>query len=150
MKGLGRVVATPLPSEPTHARRFNVMRDAQAMAILEDYVELISDLRADGGEARLVDIARRLGVAHPSAVKVINRLKREGLVTAEPYRGIFLTDAGRQMAQKARTRHRLLVDVLKKLGVPVEVAETDAEGMEHFISDVTRRALTKFIDANRS
>jgi hypothetical protein len=25
-----------------------------------------------------------------------------------------------------------------------------AEGMEHFISDVTRRALTKFIDANRS
>lgn len=120
------------------------------MAILEDYVELISDLRADGGEARLVDIARRLGVAHPSAVKAINRLKREGLVTAEPYRGIFLTDAGRQMAQKARTRHRLLVDVLKKLGVPVEVAETDAEGMEHFISDVTRRALTKFIDANRS
>jgi len=144
------IVATPLPSEPIHARRFNIIRDAQSIAILEDYVELIADLRADGGEARLVDIARRLGVAHPSAVKVINRLKREGLATAEPYRGIFLTDAGRQMAEKARTRHRLLVDVLKKLGVPIEAAETDAEGMEHFVSDITRRAFIKFIDSNPS
>lgn len=125
------------------------MRDVQSIASLEDYVELISDLRADAGEARLVDIARRLGVTHPSAVKVINRLKREGLATAEPYRGIFLTDAGRQMAEKARARHRLLVDVLKTLGVPVEVAETDAEGMEHFVSDVTRRAFTRFIDSSR-
>ncbi|MGC9271925.1 iron dependent repressor, metal binding and dimerization domain protein [Acidiphilium sp.] len=54
------------------------------------------------------------------------------------------------MADTARRRPRVPVDFLKKLGVPVEAAETDAEGMEHFVFDVTWRALTKFIDSNRS
>ncbi|MFT2095111.1 manganese-binding transcriptional regulator MntR [Acidiphilium multivorum] len=146
----GRHGSTPLPSEPTQAQRFNRVRDAQSTALLEDYVELISDLLADGGEARLIDIARRLGVTHPTAVKTINRLKREGLATAEPYRGIFLTEAGSQMAKRARVRHRLVVHVLEKLGVPTDVAEADAEGMEHYVSDITGRAFMKFIETRRS
>ena len=43
-------------------------------ALLEDYVELISDLLANRGEARPTDIARRLGVAHATAIKTIGRL----------------------------------------------------------------------------
>ena len=68
--------------------------------MLEDYTELIADLIAANGEARTTDIARRLGVAHPTASKTIARLKREGLATARPYRGIFLTEAGVAMADK--------------------------------------------------
>ena len=34
--------------------------------MLEDYTELIADLIAANGEARTTDIARRLGVAHPT------------------------------------------------------------------------------------
>jgi DtxR family manganese transport transcriptional regulator len=136
-----------LPSEPAQARRFLRVRDAQATALLEDYVELIADLLADAGEARLVDIARRMGVAHPTASKTINRLKRQGLAMSELYRGIFLTETGMQMAERARVRHRLVVRVLETLGVPTDVAEADAEGMEHYVSDVTGRAFMKFIDA---
>ena len=83
-----------LPAEPTQAIRFGKARTAQSGALLEDYVELISDLLANGGEARPTDIARRLGVSHATAIKTIGRLKREGLAVAKPYRGVFLTEAG--------------------------------------------------------
>src|ERR1700709_1593134 len=84
-----------LPTEPTQARRFGKTRTAQSTALLEDYVELISDLLGAGGEARPTDIARRLGVSHATAIKTIGRLKREGLAMAKPYRGVLLTSAGR-------------------------------------------------------
>lgn len=134
-----------LPEEPTQARRFGKARTAQSTALLEDYAELIADLHADRGEARPTDIAKRLGVAHATAVKTITRLKREGLVTARPYRGVFLTEAGELLAERVRTRHRLVVDLLRALGVPEEAAEQDAEGIEHHVSDATLRAFAAFL-----
>ena len=83
-----------LPSEPIQARRFGKTRTALSAVVLEDYAELIADLLAIGGEARPTDIARRLGVSHATAINNIARLKREGLATARPYRGVFLTEAG--------------------------------------------------------
>jgi len=70
--------------------------------LLEDYVELIADLLAGEGEARPTDIARRLGVSHATAIKTISRLKREGLATARPYRGVFLTQAGETLAARVK------------------------------------------------
>ena len=95
-----------LPDEPTQAIRFGKARSAQSGALLEDYVELISDLLAINGEARPTDIARRLGVSHATAIKTIGRLKREGLAVAKPYRGVFLTEGGEQLADRVRARHR--------------------------------------------
>ena len=83
-----------LPTEIAQARRFGKTRSAQSTALLEDYVELIADLLAGTGEARPTDIARRLGVSHATAIKMISRLKREGVATARPYRGVFLTASG--------------------------------------------------------
>src|SRR3546814_20310965 len=60
--------------------------------IAEDYVELIADLIRTTGEARAVDIARRLAVTQTTVLKTISRLRRDGLVTARPYRPIFLTE----------------------------------------------------------
>lgn len=135
----------PLPAEPTQARRFGKARTAQSHALLEDYVELISDLLETNGEARPTDIARRLGVSHATAIKTIGRLKREGLASAKPYRGVFLTEGGEQLAGRVRARHRLVVDVLLAVGVPVEAAEQDAEGIEHHVSDATLAAFGKFL-----
>jgi DtxR family manganese transport transcriptional regulator len=117
--------------------------------LLEDYVELIDDLMASGGEARAVDIARRLGVTHTTAVKSIARLKREGLATSRPYRGVFLTEAGEAMAKRVRARHRLVVDLLLAVGVPPEAAESDAEGMEHYASEASLEAFARFLDNRR-
>ena len=134
-----------LPAEPTQARRFGKARTAQSGALLEDYVELISDLLSDGGEARPTDIARRLGVAHATAIKTIGRLKREGLAVAKPYRGVFLTEAGEILAARCRMRHRVVVDLLLAVGVPSEAAESDAEGIEHHVSDATLAAFGRFL-----
>src|SRR6185437_7838536 len=134
-----------LPTEPTHASRFGKARSAQSGALLEDYVELISDLLGDGGEARPTDIARRLGVTHATASKTIGRLKREGLAVAKPYRGVFLTEAGETLALRVRARHRVVVDLLLAVGVPAEAAEQDAEGIEHHVSDTSLAAFARFL-----
>jgi len=134
-----------LPAEGTQARRFGKTRSAQSTALLEDYVELIADLLVSAGEARPTDIARRLGVSHATAVKTISRLKRAGLATARPYRGVFLTDKGQALADRVRVRHRLVVDILCALGVPTESAEADAEGIEHHVSEMTLKAFAQFL-----
>ncbi len=136
-----------MPEEPTQARRFGKARTAQASALLEDYAELIADLLASGGEARPTDIARRLGVSHATAIKTIARLKREGLVTARPYRGVFLTEAGEALAGRVKARHLVVVELLRAVGVPSEAAEQDAEGMEHHVSDTTLAAFSRFLKA---
>ncbi|HKM65201.1 MAG TPA: manganese-binding transcriptional regulator MntR [Acidisphaera sp.] len=141
--------AITLPAEPTQARRFGKTRAAQSHALHEDYVELIDDLLRSEGEARPTDIARRLGVSHATAIKTIGRLKREGLVSGRPYRGVFLTPEGESLAARVRARHRLVVDVLTALGVPEEAAEQDAEGIEHYVSDATLDAFARFLKTSR-
>ena len=136
-----------LPTELVQARRFGKTRSAQSTALLEDYVELIADLLSSAGEARPTDIARRLGVSHATAIKTIARLKRAGLATSRPYRGVFLTEKGHALAERSHARHRLVVDLLRAVGVPTEAAEADAEGMEHHVSDATLRAFAQFLKA---
>jgi DtxR family manganese transport transcriptional regulator len=134
-----------MPTEAAQAHRFGKARSAQSTALLEDYVELISDLLASVGEARPTDVARRLGVSHATAIKTISRLKREGLATSRPYRGVFLTEDGEALAERVRKRHRLVVDLLVALGVPGDCAEADAEGIEHHVSDVALAAFREFL-----
>ncbi len=148
--GKGKLAMGKLPTEVTQARRFGKTRSAQSTALLEDYVELIADLLASQGEARPTDIARRLGVSHATTIKAIARLKRAGLATARPYRGVFLTENGRALADRVRTRHRIVVDLLRALGVPSESAEADAEGIEHHVSETTLRAFAQFLKSRES
>jgi DtxR family manganese transport transcriptional regulator len=144
-----RASRADLPAEPTQARRFGKARAARSATLVEDYVELIADLHAAHGEARATEIAKRLGVAHPTALKCIARLKREGLATSRPYRGVFLTPEGAALAEKVRARHRLIVDTLRAIGVPAEAAEADAEGMEHHASEATLAAFARFLQGRR-
>ena len=137
--------AAPASGEPVDALRFSQARSARSAAMLEDYTELIADLIREHGEARTTDIARRLGVTHPTATKAIGRLKREGLAVSRPYRGVFLTEEGSAMAERVRARHRLVVELLVAVGVPLEAAETDAEGIEHYVSETTLDAFERFL-----
>ena len=143
------VTAGDMPTEPTQASRFGKAREARSATLIEDYVELIADLLAAHGEARATEIAKRLGVTHPTALKSIARLKREGLATSRPYRGIFLTEAGLALAERVRARHRLMVELLQAVGVPPEAAEADAEGMEHHASEATLKAFARFLEKRK-
>ena len=124
-------------------------RSDHAQETGEDYVELIDDLIRETGEARAADIARRLGVTHVTVSKTLGRLKRESLISSEPYRSIFLTPKGKRLPDKSRRRHQLVVDFLLALGVPRADAKTDAEGIEHHISFKTLQAMKRFINKPR-
>jgi DtxR family manganese transport transcriptional regulator len=129
------------------AERFKRVRDAHQTETAEDYVELIAELIEERGEARLVDLAGCLGVTKPTVASAIQRLQREGLVSSEPYRSIFLTEKGRGLAQCSRRRHQIVRDFLIALGVDARTADADAEGIEHHVSeaalDAFRRHLAK-------
>ena len=120
-------------------------REEHSHEIAQDYVEIIADLIAATGEARVSDLARRLGVTHVTVARTIQRLQRAGLVTSRPYRSIFLTAPGRQLSEESRSRHQVVVDFLKSLGVPEIVAQSDAEGIEHHVSRETLQAFQKHL-----
>lgn len=124
-------------------------RKAHASEIAEDYVETIAALIETAGEARVVDVARCIGVSHVTVVRTIARLQRDGLVTAKPYRSIFLTDVGRRLAERSRRRHDIVVALLRCLGVGQATAETDAEGIEHHVSTETLAAFERFVESSR-
>jgi len=125
---------------------FRQAREARRSELVEDYVELISDLIENGGEARQVDIAARLGVAQPTVAKMLKRLSEEGLISQRLYRGVFLTEAGRVLAEESRERHRVVEAFLQALGVSTETARLDAEGIEHRVSAETLEAFRRFVE----
>jgi DtxR family transcriptional regulator, manganese transport regulator len=124
-------------------------RQQHAQERAQDYVEGIADLISAVGEARVTDLAKLLGVSHVTVIRTIERLQREGLVTTQPYRSIFLTDTGRKLAAKAKARHETVVAFLKALGVSLPVARADAEGIEHHVSSETLAAFERFLEAKR-
>jgi DtxR family manganese transport transcriptional regulator len=133
------------PSDRGHARRdapkqaenLSQTRREHASEIAEDYAEAIGDLVAETGEARIVDLAKRLGVTHVTVSRTIARLQKAGFVTSRPYRAVFLTEKGRNLAAACKTRHETVVAFLLSLGIPERVAEMDAEGIEHHVSPDT-------------
>ena len=131
----------------TQAQWFSRVRKAHQSETTEDYVQLIADLLNAQQEARLSDLAKRLGVSSPTVSKVLNRLKEEGYIESRPYRSIFLTDKGWELAQQCKARHETVLKFLIALGVSHETAHFDAEGMEHHISEETLNLFQKFTRA---
>jgi len=119
---------------------FSRTRHEHAQEIAEDYVEVIAALIAETGEARVVDLARRLGVTHVTVNRTIRRLQKAGYVRSQPYRAIFLTREGGRLAASCKKRHETVVAFLRSLGVPKKAAEMDAEGIEHHVSRETLNA----------
>ena len=127
---------TQLVNVEEHVEGFRQVREAHRRELIDDYVELISDLIREVGEARQVDMAARLGVSQPTVAKMLKRLASVGLIEMIPWRGVFLKLAG-----ETRERHQLVENFLLVLGVSPEIARRDAEGMEHHVSEET---LVKF------
>ena len=132
---------TQLVNVEEHVEGFRQVREAHRRELIDDYVELISDLIREAGEARQVDMAARLGVSQPTVAKMLKRLASVGLIEMIPWRGVFLTPEGEKLAQESRERHQLVENFLLVLGVSPEIARRDAEGMEHHVSEET---LVKF------
>ena len=131
------------------AAKFDRIRRAHQSEVAEDYVEMISDLIEETGEARTVDLAVRFGVTSPTVNAIVRRLQRENLVETRPYRSIFLTEAGKALAESSRARHQIVRDFLVTIGVPETIAEEDAEGVEHHVSKETLAVFAQITAAGK-
>jgi len=108
-------------------------------------LETILGLVRETGNARVRDIAERLGVAKSSVTVALRSLAKRELVNYEPYQLISLTDEGQRAAERIRGRHtglsRFLQDVLD---VDEEIAEASACRIEHAVPDGLVRRLSCF------
>ncbi|POP45974.1 transcriptional regulator MntR [Superficieibacter electus] len=135
---------TQLVNVEDHVEGFRQVREAHRRELIDDYVELISDLIREVGEARQVDMAARLGVSQPTVAKMLKRLAGVGLIEQIPWRGVFLTPEGEKLAEESRQRHHIVENFLLVLGVSPDTARRDAEGIEHHVSEETLERFRQF------
>ena len=145
MKHSTRKPAAPARPAVPPAETFRRSRRDRAGETAQDYVEAIADLSLALGEARVVDLARRLGVTHVTVNRTLARLQKIGFVNTKPYRAIFLTETGHTLAAECKRRHETVTAFLRSLGIPEKVAELDAEGIEHHVSPETLAAFERRI-----
>lgn len=112
----------------------------------EDYLKEIYLLDLQGKEVRITDIALKLGISKPSVNKAVNLLKQLGYIAHEHYGSIELTPEGREIGKEIAENYRISAKFFSDvLGVPSEIAQQEAHGMEHVISKGTRKKMKKFI-----
>jgi Mn-dependent DtxR family transcriptional regulator len=107
----------------------------------EDYLERIHELIEEKGYARVVDIASSLHVKQASVTSMVQKLGELGYVNYEKYRGLILTDKGREVATKIQKRHETLSRFFSLLGLDAATQQADIEGIEHHLSAETVECL---------
>lgn len=127
-------------SSTERASHFKEIRKNRHFEIAEDYTELIADLTASQGQARVCDIARVMGISHVSVLKSIKKLIRDGFIIKNSP-NLVLTERGREIAHFSKKKHQILTEFLLKLGIPEPIVATDVEGIEHHISSTTLEAI---------
>ncbi len=70
---------TPVSTPEQPAENFRRSRRDHALETAQDYVEAIADLTVAQGEARVTDLARRLGVTHVTVNRTLVRLKKAAM-----------------------------------------------------------------------
>ena len=114
----------------------------------EDYLEAILMLREKKGQVRSIDIANELNFSKPSVSIAMKKLRESGLIEMDAGSLITLTPAGMEIAARIYERHRILTDLLIRLGVSPETAAADACRIEHDISEETFQKLKAHISGN--
>ncbi len=126
------------------------MADAPSQSA-EDYLERIHELIQGKGYARVVDIASSLQVTQASVTSMVQRLGEQGYLNYEKYRGVLLTDKGREIARGIQKRHATLSRFFSLLELDEATQRRDIEGIEHHLSSATVAAvadLARFLEQN--
>ena len=112
----------------------------------ENYLETVLVLSKRNPEVRSIDVATELGFSKPSVSVAMKNLRENGYVVIKKEGHIFLTDAGREIAEMIYERHTLLSTWLISLGVSPETAAEDACRMEHVISKESFSAIKEHVE----
>ena len=112
---------------------------------VEDYLETIYILSKRLPVVRSIDIATELGYSKPSVSVAMKNLRENGYIHMGSEGYITLTESGRKIADTMYERHTLLSQWLIRLGVPEEVAVSDACKIEHVLSPETFHAIKNHV-----
>ncbi|MBP3301203.1 MAG: metal-dependent transcriptional regulator [Clostridia bacterium] len=112
----------------------------------EMYLETILSLSRQQNRVRSIDVAEALCVTKPSVSRAVGLLKQGGYLTADRDGFLFLTDNGREVAERTLERHHVLTEFFLSLGVSPEVADSDACKIEHDISDESFEAIKRRVE----
>ena len=107
----------------------------------EDYLERIHELIEEKGYARVVDIASSLRVRQASVTSMVQKLGEAGYLNYVKYRGLILTDKGREVARRIQRRHATLSRFFSLFGIDARTQQSDIEGIEHHLSPETLETL---------
>ena len=110
----------------------------------EDYLEAMLMMREKHGYIRSIDVAVQLGVTKPSVSYATKRLRENGYITMDPDGLITMTEAGLEIAERMYERHKLLSELLIRLGVDPEIAREDACRLEHDLSAESFEAIRRW------
>lgn len=114
----------------------------------QDYVKVIYQL-GQRTPVRAAELARYLGVTRASVSKYKRMLEREKLLhpSRRPTDALRLTKKGERLALRMVRRHRLVETFLHAtLRMPLERVHSEAERMEHAISEDVSARLARFLD----
>ena len=113
----------------------------------EDYLKEIYKLGGMEEQVSNKQIAESLQIAPASVTEMLGKLKREGLIHYEPYKGSRLTDAGMRIAITLVRGHRLWeVFLMRHLGYSWSEAHEDAELLEHITPSRLTARLEQFLN----
>ena len=105
----------------------------------QDYIKSIYKLQNGHEPVESVNtslIAEKMEVAAASATNMVKKLAELNLLQHTPYRGVELTEAGREVALEILRHHRLIELYLSKaLGYRWDEVDAEADRLEHVISE---------------
>lgn len=109
-----------------------------ATSTVEDYLKaiLLEEQRDPDSLVTTGRIAAAIQVAPGTATSMVKTLADSGLLSYEPYSGVRLTGAGRQLATHVLRRHRLVeLFLVQVLAMDWSEVHDEAERLEHAISE---------------
>lgn len=110
----------------------------------EMYLKTILLLRLGNQTSRSVDVANELGYSKASVSRAVSLLKSEKLIEVVEGGEIVFTNKGKEKALSVLERYKVLVKILKKLGLDDEEADEEACKLEHVIGDELYAKLKEF------
>lgn len=112
----------------------------------EMYLETILLLQKKNGYARCVDIATKLGYSKASVSRAMKLLSSKNYITLGKHSEVLLTDIGQAQAEKVYETHRIIMELLMRIGADEALAEENACRIEHVISDELLELIKKHLD----
>lgn len=103
---------------------------------VEDFLKAVFTSQQQSERVSTNTLRDALSITAPSVTDMAQRLVAAGLVDYQKYRGVVLTDAGREIALRVIRRHRLIeLYLVRELGYELREVHGEAERLEHAVSD---------------